>query len=469
MSSPDHDTMSQTSRQVERLSADEWNSQIVPQLPVGWQEQADILRAHQRTREIRSASDLLRGLLAYTLCVTSFRHLGAWGVLVGLADISDTAWRKHLRQAGEWLVWLLRELLKVAACQSPWLVRAGFRRVLLLDATHLACPGPRGKVWRVHTAFDLLAGRISELQITDRKVSETLTLFDVQAGDLLVSDSANGYRDRLAYVRERQADLVVRFSVQSLPLCDGEGHALNVVRWLKGHHARAGRVCEREVLIEYKGKPYPLRCIAKRFTAEQTRRAQRHKKRRAREEKRQITQDTLYTAGWLLLVTTLPAEQWSAQQILQLYQARWHIELLFKRIKQLLDHHRLRCHTALSARASMASLLLSWALQEEEAVQARLCLQEAMREVQDLPQPQRGQVLLSLVEPAPISQWRVAMLCLDQLRGCVHGSISRERLRACWPRLQRFVRGSPRRRRHLYTDWCRWLTGASASPVEALP
>jgi hypothetical protein len=453
--------MSQASLQGASLAEDEWNSQIVPQLPTGWQEQAETLRAHQRQRSIRSASDLLRGLLAYTLCVTSFRQLGAWSMLIGVADVSDTDWRKRLRQAGDWLVWLLRELLKVAACQSPWLVRGGWRRVLLLDATHLACPGPRGKVWRVHTAFDLLAGRITELHITDRKVSETLTLFDVQAGDLLVSDSANGYRDRLAFVRENHADLVVRFSVQSLPLCDVEGHALDVIRWLKGYHARAGRVCERQVVILHKGKTYPLRCVAKRLTAEQTRRAQRHKKRRAREEKRQITQDTLYAAGWLLLVTTLPAEQWSAQQILQLYQARWHIELLFKRIKQLLHHHRLRCHTAPSARASMASVLLSWVFQQEEAVQARLCLQEAVREVEDLPLAQREQILPEPVEPAPISEWHLAVLCLDHLRQSIHGRFSRERLRACWPRLQRFVRGSPRRRRHLYTQWTQWLTASS--------
>jgi hypothetical protein len=27
--------------------------------------------------------------------------------------------------------------------------------------------------------------------------------------------------------------------------------------------------------------------------------------------------------------------------------------------------------------------------------------------------------------------------------------------------LQRFVRGSPRRRRHLYTQWTQWLTASS--------
>lgn len=465
MPSLSHDTMSQESRQVERLGQDEWNDQMVPLLPQGWQEQAQRLGAHVRSREIRCASDLLRGLLAYTLCVTSFRHLGAWSVLVGLADISDTDWRKRLRQAGDWLTWLLREVLAVSACQSPWLVRGGWRRILLLDATHLACRGPRSTVWRLHTAFDLLAGRITQLHITDRKVAETLTLFDVQAGDLLVSDSANGYRDRLVHVLGQQADLLVRFSVQSLPLQDGQGRALDLIRWLKGRHAPAGRVCEREVTIEYEGQKYPLRCVAKRLTAEQMQAAQRRKRQQARRDKRHITAETLYAAGWLLLVTTLPAEQWSTQQVLQLYQARWHIELLFKRIKQLLNHHRLRCTTAATARATLASLLLGWGLQEEELVQARLLLQEASEHLEDLTADAascQGEVPEDF---APISEWSLAALCSDQFRGCVRGSISREHLRSCWPRLRRFVRGSPRHRQHLYTQWCLWLTGQAVSPA----
>jgi hypothetical protein len=380
-----------------------------------------------------------------------------------------TDWRKRLRQAGDWLVWLLGERLAVAACQSPWLVRGGWRRVLLLDATHLACRGPRGVVWRLHTAFDLLAGRMTQLHLTDRKVAETLTLFDVQAGDLLVSDSANGYRDRLVHVLGQQADLLVRFSVQSLPLQDSEGHALDLIRWLKGRHAPAGRVCEREVTIEYESQKYPLRCVAKRLTPEQMRAAQRRKRQQTRRDKRQITADTLYAAGWLLLVTTLPAEHWSAQQVLQLYQARWHIELLFKRIKQLLNHHRLRCTTAPTARATLASLLLGWVVQEEEQVQARLLLQQAGQQLENLTPDAGSKEGEALGEPAAISEWSLATLCTDQLRGCVRGLISRERLRSCWPHLRRFVRGSPRRRHHLYTRWCRWLTGNAASPVEGSP
>lgn len=45
-------------------SEDDWSKQVLPQLPANLQEQANKLKAFERSRKISSASDLLRGLLA---------------------------------------------------------------------------------------------------------------------------------------------------------------------------------------------------------------------------------------------------------------------------------------------------------------------------------------------------------------------------------------------------------------------
>jgi len=47
-------------------------------------------------------------------------------------------------------------------------------------------------------------------------------------------------------------------------------------------------------------------------------------------------------AGFVLLLTNLPASQWSAQQIAQLYRLRWQVELYFKRTKSILQLDHLR-------------------------------------------------------------------------------------------------------------------------------
>src|SRR5260370_37387240 len=111
-----------------------------------------------RSRNIRCATDLLRGILAYVYTAHSFQHVSLWSVLIGLAEVSANDWRKRLRKASAWLDWLFQEVLAMAAPVSPWLGRAGLTRLLLIDAPHWKCVGPHGSVWRVHTAFDLWAG-----------------------------------------------------------------------------------------------------------------------------------------------------------------------------------------------------------------------------------------------------------------------------------------------------------------------
>ena len=161
-----------TCTEAMQTPADDWESEVLPRLPSTMQQQAMQLKALERSRQIRCASDLLRGLLAYVYTVHSFQHLSMWSVLVGLADVSANDWRKRLQRASAWLSWLLQEVLAVSSAVSPWLVQAGWRRMLLIDGTHLKCPGAQGMIWRVHTAFDLLAGRLTQLKVTDQHEGE---------------------------------------------------------------------------------------------------------------------------------------------------------------------------------------------------------------------------------------------------------------------------------------------------------
>jgi len=87
-----------------KLIDQEWEKQVLTRLPAETEEQAFKLGAFVRCREIKSVGDLLRALLAYVLCVSSFRQLGSWAVLLGVANISDTAWRKRRRGANAGLM-----------------------------------------------------------------------------------------------------------------------------------------------------------------------------------------------------------------------------------------------------------------------------------------------------------------------------------------------------------------------------
>lgn len=460
MPGTDHDTTKPEMLQAKSFEPEQWEQEVVARLPEGWQEQAKARKAFVRVRQLRSASDLLRGVLAYVLHTHSFRHLGMWAVLIGLTDISEAAWRQRLGKAVAWLNWLLTELLAMGACTTPWLLAKGCRRILLVDGTHLRCQGKDGVIYRLHTAFDLVAGRLHEVQVSTTHVAEDWSLFEVGEGDLIVSDSANGYESRLRFLQQRGADGLTRFHPSTLPLVDEDASRLDVVSWLKGLRARAGRIVERVVFLP--GQPQrPLRVIGLRLTAQQASASQKRKRQKAKQDKRQVQAQTLYLAGWLLVVTTLPAQQWSAAEILTLYRCRWHIELFFKRCKQLLDAHRLRCEHPARAVATILAWLLAWVLQQDELVAARLHLQEACALPDELPsaavmpQPQQGQ-------QQAISEWLLATISLDLLKEQVRGHFTQARFHACLPRLSRFVRASPRRRTHWYSQCCRWLTAPAA-------
>jgi hypothetical protein len=439
---------------------DDWAKEIVPRLPVHLEEQAKKLKAIERCREIGSATDLLRGLLAYVYVTHSFQHLSIWSILIGLVDVSANAWRKRLQKASTWLDWLLQEVLTMAEPLSPWLVRAGLKRILLIDGTHWKCFGPQGKVWRVHTAFDLLAGRLTQVKVTDCHEGEHLEIFELQKGDLVVTDRANGLRKRIAFVVGKLADIIVRVSPSKFPMEDEQGASIAILDWLKGLQASAGQICSRAVWISCAHKRIQLRLIALRLSQDQQEKAERRTKQKARKKQQKVRPSTLYFSGWVLVVTTLPKEHWSDQQILQLYRARWHIELLFKRMKQLLKTQSLRCKTVATAKATITLLLLGWALLEEESAAVRLAMRDAIHCTQS---SVREEMLVAHVPcwhddlSGPLSEWMLAQASFDLLCQQIRGCYTAERFRACLPRLQRFLCSGHRNRPHLYTQVCCWL------------
>jgi len=193
--------------------------------------------------------------------------------------------------------------------------------------------------------------------------------------------------------------------------------------------------------------------VALKLTRKVAQRRREEKRRHAREKGKPVSKTTLYLAGWILVVTTLPESEWSAEEVLCLYRARWQTELLYKRMKQQLRGAQVRCRTPEAVQAEVRAWLLAWVLQEAEAA----TLHEILEQVQAT-DPQD----VSEWADRPLSSWMLTSVCLDTLRVQVLGQWSAARVRACAAELQRYLRSSPRKRTHQATAIRRWLVSKRA-------
>jgi len=319
--------------------------------PVDWEGLGRRTGAVARLRGFASLNDLLRTLLLHVGCGWSLRETAVQAKLAGIADVSDVTLLNRLRQAEDWLRQLCQRLWKENGVSLEPALRG--RPVRLVDATVVKEPGQTGGQWRIHYSLCLPSLECDHFDLTPVKGAqngERLGRFVFRRGELVLADAGYCHPPGIATVIGQGADVCVRLNRAVLPLLDERGREFPLLRKVKTLR-RAGVAGEWPVWVDGGEKRIAGRICGIRKSKEAARRAQRQLIRKAQQGKGKVTPDKQAFARYVLVFTTLPQSQASAEQVLECYRLRWQIELTFKRLKSVSQLGHIPKHDDRSSRA----------------------------------------------------------------------------------------------------------------------
>jgi DDE family transposase len=312
---------------------EDWDA-VVRFLPQDWQDKASELGAVQRRlRGFDGVESLLRVLLIHLADGCSLRETAVRAHAGGLAAVSDVALLKRLRACGPWFRWMTQQLnAKMGVPLGDEALLPG-RRVRLVDGTTVSEPGATGSTWRLHYALNLQTLACEEVHVSGANEGESLTRFDVSAGDVIMADRGFARQRGLRHVVQHGGDVLLRTSLSNLPLQDHDGERLDVLALLRT--LKVGEAGDWSAHARDSKGSIAVRVCAYRKTAAQTRQALHDIDREAVKKRTNVRPETREAAGYVIVLTTLLEPE--AADIMEFYRRRWQIELAFKRLKTLLQ------------------------------------------------------------------------------------------------------------------------------------
>lgn len=323
-------------------------------LPDDVEDSAKKYKVLIRKREIKSAEDLLRMLLAYSVTDLSLHSTCVWASAVGIASLSKPAFFYRVRDSTEWLLYLLTHVLNQNTEKLKGDLKEGIK-IQIVDATHIQGPGAEGLEWRIHTrlAVDPNGKRwcMTGITITEELVGENYGVHEIGPAVLAIGDRGYGTAKGVYYARELGAHVLVRISADNIKVCSIRKNKMLIKAYEKEVPEQG--CYSKRILIPVppertikSNKPWPLEKARAWIPARLI---------GFRNDKGEV----------IWLITTLPDYILDDLTAMNLYRIRWQIELLFKRLKSLAWLDRLPApHIGPTAISWIAARLLGAALVE---------------------------------------------------------------------------------------------------------
>jgi Transposase DDE domain len=351
---------------------EEWHL-LTSLLPQDWQRLAWQTGAVRRVRSLGDTEVLLRLLLLHVASGLSLRQTTARACAQGLASVSSVALFKRLRGCELWLQTLNERLLQQRgffdSIPLQGKINKSGHRLRAVDATHVKESGPSGSTWRVHYSIGLPSAACDFFEVTDLSEPEKIERIPVEPGDIVLADRGYCRKADVKSAVDRGAHLVMRVALNGLVPLDSDGNKLALLPWLRQLQGQQSGSLNVQIQVgkdRIQGRFCAVRC--NQITSERLKKQLRRKRQKRQEG---VGEKALEACEYICVFTTLCENEYSPEEILNLYRLRWQIELTFKRLKSLMQIGHLPKREPKSARAWLQAKMLTVLLMEKLIEQAR--------------------------------------------------------------------------------------------------
>lgn len=247
----------------------------------------------------------------------------------------------------------LKLLLASRSARIPLLAK--FNGVYVEDCTTIALPAEMADEFRgcggsdeesgaaalrLFTSYELKTGTLVQVAAAEARGPDSAVAHahasELPPGALRVRDL--GFFDRELFEKDAAAG---RFWISRVPASvtvrSGAGPSVQISEFLASQPADS-RLIDRWLEVgqrDHGTKPLRCRLIAIRCPPEVAARRREKVHEKARRKGRTASQRQLLMCDWTVLITNVPGEMLSYAEAWELYCARWQIELLFRRWKEL--------------------------------------------------------------------------------------------------------------------------------------
>ena len=338
--------------------------QLLGLLPEGWEAKAKELGAFQRAREIKSPEELLRLILLYLTEGKSFAGTSALIQLSGDAHLSKMAVFTRMQKCAEWLKWLCQHIYRNAGLlveKPPWLEG---KNVLLIDGSEDVKCGEKKQYFMLHYSIELFTLCAREFLITDMKTGEKLVNFtDIGPEDIVIADRIYGTLVGLAYLMSLKAGYVLRLRAGGFNLYDQNEEKIDLVEQFSGLKEGESGEIPAWCIINSRYEAVRI-CALRKDTDSERKGLKRLTKENQRKQGGKPVSELQQEYNKYIIVMTSVGPEATAAEVLELYRARWQIEIAFKRLKSLFGYNEMPARLSENIRTWFYGKLLLTALCE---------------------------------------------------------------------------------------------------------